>query len=289
MPEPINQVNFLRWYEPVAGAIPTADIADSGKCLEVYTADLRADSDCKVIAEYSSEQYALPMVYGDQVSFVINANKDFGAANSLTLWLLKNDALTPVASPAIAYITEGGNKYLTGQFTVPCSAEDRQNIILMRTASGINEIVAVSNPVRIINFQSGQHPTVLADFRHSVSQFGFPYTTGTTFRNRFRIDALLTIPRHTESISTYIDRNEVTRFVGKGKINRVQDFKTDHLDAATHEAITAMFMHNDLKLNGKAFLKIDSYESELENDVYPLYQASTRLKDLSFSQLQNNC
>lgn len=287
-PDPINTLNFLRWYEPVAGPFDGITFAESGECLQVQATYPQAEAD-----------YALPMVSLDSISFAVNVPKNFGAANLLHLFFLQDNTFTEIPGVTFAYVTAGDGltKYLTATFSVPELPNGRYNLALAleyavfvpgNPAIWGKNVVAVSNPVRITNNQSAQHPTVWAEFRHSSPQFGYPYDDP-TFANRFRLDALITAGRPVENIATYEDSNRKTRFIGQGVLERVSAFKTDYLDQGAHEAMAAMFLHNDIALNGREYAKTEAYETELDNDFYSLYQGQTTLKDLGFTATANAC
>ena len=279
-PEPINEVNFLRWYEPADGSFDGKEFVLNG--------------DCIALAGGREGHYALPMQTGDQIRFLINNTHNFGDPASIYLYLLQGNTFTRVPA-TFDYLGEDDTG-LSAAFTVPALPDGGYSLVIAKysftdTVGSPDiygkEVWLISNPVRIANYNP--LPTVFAKFRHSADQFGYPYEGATTFYNQFRLDALLTPARPVETVSTYEDRNRNTRFIGTGKLERVADFKTDHLDSATHEAIAAMLLHNYVELNGKQYQKTDAYETELEDDVYLLYQGQTRLKDLGFTRLTNNC
>lgn len=292
-PDPINVLNFLRWHEMEAGQVDGGAIVNSESCLQVQVVDSRPPSACKTYNPAEEEVYAIPAKYYDPFEFIVNAPRDFGT--ELSLFLLQGNTFTLVPSFVSSYITVGADKYLTGSFNMPCVPEGRYNLALALPKGPGDDVienkwvVAVSNPLRVMNHQSNQHPTIWAEYRHSVSQFGFPYSADAAIKNRFRIDALLTKARPAESITTYEDRNHVTRFVGRGSLQRVCEFKTADLDQETHESIAAMFLHSELKMDGRNYAKVEAYETELYNDDYPLFQGLAKVKDLGFISTANAC
>jgi hypothetical protein len=277
---PINELNFLRWHEPAAGPF-------DGKQFVVT-------ENCITFGATPAERYALPMQTGDVVQFVVNNARNFGDPANLYLFLLQGSTFTQLPAEFVYYGADDTG--LATSFTVPTKADGVYSLIIAQysfddtvgsPAIYGKNVMLISNPVRIANHNP--LPTVQVKFRHSAAQFGYPYDASTTFYNQFRLDALLTPARPVETVSTYEDRNRQTRYIGAGKLERLVDFKTDHLDAATHEAVAAMLLHNHLEIDGKLYQKTDAYETELETDVYPLYQGQTRLKDLGFAYLTNNC
>lgn len=296
-PDPINNLNFLRWHQPFGGPIDGQTFAESGECLQVYQPDTRPATSCSILPGNEDDVYAIPFRYFDEISFVINQPFDLGTITDVSLFIFQNNAFTQITPFVPNYIEVGANKYLAGSFNVPCLPEGRYNLALALQTEVIpdsppiygKDILLVSNPVRVMNHQSGQHPTLYVTYRHNLAQFGYPYAADPTFINKFRVDALLTAGRPVESIALYEDRNRQTRFIGRGKLDRQYDFKTDYLDHLTHEAMAAMLLHNSVTMEGRNMQKLESYETETEGDTFNLYQGTAKVKDLNFTTLSNTC
>lgn len=274
--KPVNKHNFLRWYPAIGEALPLvaplAIATPPGPGLPNIRYKPR-----RVFS-------ALPVVFNDQLNFIINSMAPIaaGAPETLRLGLLDCLALIPLPAATIGAapgIFEPEKSHLYGAVTIPNLPDKEYNFVIYNTN---NEILLVSNPIKVINYHNWREQTVTLEYTNTFDLQGYLYSLYPAgFVNRFRVYASIEQPKYEEDIEEYTDSNNVTRTTYQG-ISKNYVFATAWIEENNYDAFFNLFMHDYLFIDNRPYRKTDALEPEYFYP-YPYFLASTKITDLEES------
>ncbi len=107
------------------------------------------------------------------------------------------------------------------------------------------------------------------------------------YKNILYVGVMFEMPKYPEESKVYLKSNGVTKKLS-GRLKKLVPMKTDFIPAYLHEKMAIIFSHDNVEINGVAYVKEGEYQID-SIDKYILAQGSTDLTKVLYNYINSNC
>jgi hypothetical protein len=152
--------------------------------------------------------------------------------------------------------------------------------------------VSITSITRVTEAKS--EPIKISAYHHCLTKFEYwnddsydnvDYSAG--YRNILYVGATFEMAKYPEESKVYLKSNGVTKKLS-GRLKKLIPMKTDFIPAYMHEKMAIIFSHDNVEINGVAYVKEGEYQIN-SIDKYTLAQGSTDLTKVIYNYLNSNC
>ncbi len=173
------------------------------------------------------------------------------------------------------------NKYGFSYVFVSDSTATISNVSVKEVIT-VNIAEAISEPIKVSAYH---HCLVKFEYWNDDAYDNIDYSLG--YKNILYVGATFAMPKFPEESKVYLKSNGTTKKLS-GRLKKLVPMKTDFIPAYMHEKMAIIFSHDNVEIDGVAFVKEGEYQID-SIDKYTLAQGSTDLTKVLYNYINSNC
>jgi hypothetical protein len=246
---PVNDNNFIRWY---SGSGQTMPLASPLPC-----PGLRADY-IKPYYQQPTKVYKPVIAPGEEFSFFMNSETPPDHNTADLRLAVVSGANTVETFPDVSFYSnpDGAGEWLYRNITLSATSNKTVQLVIYRNSDSV--VLYFSNPLQVMQQDEAEAKTVKAEYSNSRNIYFLPYVN-ISFVQKIRLHLYMTGIEPESNTQNYRAINTGNLRNYKTEPDMAYTFRTGAFDLEAHRAMNLMTFHDDIKLNGRNYIRKDDY------------------------------
>lgn len=271
---PINNNSFIRWYSasgqtmPLSAALPCPGVRDD------YV---------KSYYQQPTKIYKPVIAPGEEFSFFINSENALNdTVSDLRLAVVSGSDTVETFTDVLGYADPNGSgNWLYRYVTLAATNNKTVQLVIYRNSDSV--VLYFTNPIQVLQQNEAEDQTVRVEFSNSRNIYFLPYFN-ISFVQKIRLHLYTASVEPESNTENYqaINTGRLRNF--KSEPNLVHTLRTSAFDLEAHRAMNILTFHDNIKLNGRSYIRKDDYVFNW-NLTSALSSGTVTLYEQEFSQI----